>query len=74
MREPDDEPLTYFDNVGLDDLTVARLMEVCEGAKASPAAVIAAIVRDVLEDDADAHDPAEGNDETLRRDANHDLH
>jgi hypothetical protein len=45
--------------VTLDDLTVARLMELADVCHAPPAVVIAAIVRDVLEDDARAHGEAE---------------
>lgn len=73
VTNPDetDEPMTVFDGVALDDVTMARLMEVCEGAKAPPAAIIAAIVRDVLADDAEAH---AGEPETVRPDANKDLH
>lgn len=58
--------------VGLDDLTVARLMEIADDAKLHPAQLIAAIVRDVLEDDAIAH-AADKSDMVIRRDANKDL-
>lgn len=52
----DDEDQTVFP-VALDDKTVARLMEICDEAKAPPAAVIASILHDVLEDDAFENDP-----------------
>jgi len=42
-------------HIFLDDVTVARLIEVAESCHASPRQIIAAIVRDVLEDDALAH-------------------
>ena len=41
--------------IALDDLTLARLMELADMHHALPEAIIAAIVRDVLEDDAVAH-------------------
>lgn len=72
MRRPEQDDLTYFDGIGLDDVTVARLIEVCEAAKAPPKAVIAAIVRDVLEDD--ALQSADAGAEIITRRANHDLH
>lgn len=66
----DDEDQTIFP-VALDDKTVARLMEICDEAKAAPAMVIASILHDVLEDDATEHDPEEP---TYRRpNANRDL-
>jgi hypothetical protein len=49
-----DEPATVFE-VMLDDLTVARLIEISDLCHADPATVIASIVRDVLEDDARMH-------------------
>lgn len=70
LYDPDDE-VTVFDGVGFDDVTVARLLELCECAKAPPQAIIAAIVRDVLEDDAREHD--DGPD-VIRADANRDMH
>lgn len=51
----DDEPQTVF-SVALDDPTVARLLELADACHAPPAVVIAALVRDVLEDDAMAHE------------------
>ena len=51
--EPDDE-VVYF-NVPLDLATVAWVCEVAEGCHASPAAVIASLLRDVRVDDQNAH-------------------
>jgi len=45
-----------FFRIGLDDLTVARLLELADICQCDPTQVISAIVRDVLEDDARAHD------------------
>jgi hypothetical protein len=42
--------------VVLDDLTTARLLELADMQHASPNTMIAAIVRDVLQDDAEQHD------------------
>lgn len=66
-----DEQVTVIDGVPFDDITFARLIEVAEAAGAPMRAVISAIVRDVLEDDAQAHDEAPG---IVRPNANHDLH
>jgi len=41
--------------VALDDLTVARLIELADMLHADPATIVASIVRDVLEDDAKMH-------------------
>lgn len=74
MRQPSydpDDQVTIFDGIGLDDVTVARLMEVCGAANAPPAAIIASIVRDVLEDDAAMHDDGPV---IVRGNANNDLH
>jgi len=49
------EPKTHF-RVAFDDLTTARLLELADHCQTDPNNVIAAIVRDVLEDDAIAHD------------------
>jgi hypothetical protein len=49
------EPKTHF-RVGFDDLTTARLLELADHCQTDPNSIIAAIVRDVLEDDAAAHD------------------
>lgn len=46
---------TVFFRVPIDDATVARLMTVADEAHADPATIIAAIVRDVLEDDELTH-------------------
>ena len=46
--------LTEF-RILLDDETVARLMEVADQAHAPPEIILSAIVRDVLEDDFEAH-------------------
>lgn len=43
-------------SVKLDDLTLARLVELADNCHALPEAIIAAIVHDVLEDDALAHE------------------
>jgi len=43
--------------VWLDDLSIARLMEMADDCHATPEQVIASIVHDVLEDDANAHTP-----------------
>lgn len=64
---------TLVDGVPFDDVTFARLCEVCDGAGAPMQAVIAAIIRDVLEDDAVAHDPCLGLD-VVRSSSNNDLH
>ena len=40
----------------LDDLTLARLLEVADGCQCDPSLVASAMLRDVLEDDARAHD------------------
>lgn len=66
------EETTVVNGVPFDDVTFARLCEVCEGACAPMQAVIAAIVRDVLEDDALAHDPC--TPDVVRPDSNNDLH
>jgi hypothetical protein len=66
-----DDEITEFDGVGLDDLTVARLMALCESVGAPPRLVIAAIVRDVLEDDARNHAEPPG---VVRAGTNNDLH
>lgn len=42
----------------LDDVTTARLVELADMCHAQPSEIIAAIVRDVLEDDARAHEIA----------------
>lgn len=52
--EDDHEELVLF-TIALDDVTVARLMEVADNAHADPRKVAAAIIRDVLEEDAQAH-------------------
>ena len=49
-----DDDLTFF-RVGLGDEATARLLEICEEAHATPAAMIAALVTDVLRDDFAAH-------------------
>lgn len=50
--------LTYF-RIGLDDETVARLIEICDEAHCDPAIMIASIIATVLEDDFEAeHQPA----------------
>lgn len=49
------EPKTLF-RVALDDITVARLIELADICQADPRSVIAAIIKDVLEDDARAHE------------------
>lgn len=56
MSTPDDDidDLTHFD-VGLDDVTVGRLMEVANLSHVPPRQLIAAIVADVLADDFRAH-------------------
>lgn len=41
--------------VVLDDLTIARLIELADMLHADPATIVASIVRDVLEDDARMH-------------------
>jgi len=46
--------LTYF-RIGLDDETVARLMEICDEAHVEPAVRKAALVSGVLEEDFEAH-------------------
>jgi hypothetical protein len=46
--------LTEF-RVLLDDVTVARLMEIADAAHALPEAIIACIIHDVCEDDWHAH-------------------
>lgn len=46
--------LTFF-RIGLDDETVARLMEICDEAHVEPGAMIAALVSGVLEEDFEAH-------------------
>lgn len=66
----DDEDQTVF-LLALDDKTVARLMEICDLAKSPPAMVIASILHDVLEDDAQAHDLE--TPDIVRRCANKDL-
>lgn len=55
VRIPGTNPRTLF-RIALDDVTVARLIELAEACGADPNIVAAAIVRDVLEDDALAHD------------------
>lgn len=55
MQIVDNEPRTPF-RVLLDDLTVARLIELAEVCHTDPSNVISAIVKDVLEDDARVHD------------------
>lgn len=50
---PDQERTTF--TVALDDLTVARLMEMADICHTHPCILIAAMVHDVLEDDAKAH-------------------
>lgn len=52
--EDDQEELVLF-TIALDDVTVARLMEIADNAHADPRKVAAAIVKDVLEDDARQH-------------------
>jgi hypothetical protein len=42
--------------ITLDDLTTARLLELADVCQCDPTKVISAIVKDVLEDDARAHD------------------
>jgi len=54
MQLKHDEPRTIFP-VKLDGLTTARLMKIADIAHASPSSLIAAIVHDVLEDDARMH-------------------
>jgi hypothetical protein len=49
-----DQAQTTF-TVALDDVTVARLMEVADECHAHPCSLIAAMVHDVLEDDARMH-------------------
>lgn len=48
------DEMTQF-RVRLDDETVARLIAIADACHAQPAELIAAIVHDVLEDDALAH-------------------
>lgn len=57
MRETD---LRNPFRVLLDDLTVARLLELADICQTDPAKVISAIVKDVLEDDARAHGDVPG--------------
>jgi len=46
----------YIDEVAnLDDVDISRLMELADACHATPVQIIAAIVHDVLEDDAVAH-------------------
>lgn len=40
----------------LDDVTLARLLEVADGCQCDPSLVASAMLRDILEDDARAHD------------------
>jgi hypothetical protein len=61
VEDDDDHGATF--RVTLDDVTVARLMEIADACHAPPTAVIAALVRDVLEDDALAH--GEGTDDLM---------
>lgn len=49
------DPRTYF-RVGLDDLTVARLMEFADSIGQDPSIVIACLIHDVMEDDARMHE------------------
>jgi len=65
----DDEELTEFP-VFLDDVTTARLLELSEAIKVAPSVLIASMIHDVLEDDANSHDKLA---DVLRRNANHDL-
>ena len=51
-RNPDGEAVLQ---IPLDDLTVARLMEVADVCHAPPELVAASILHDVLEDDAEQH-------------------
>lgn len=51
-----DEQLRHAFRVRLDDITVARLLELADICQCDPTQVISAIVKDVLEDDARAHD------------------
>lgn len=72
----DDESTTAFE-VRLDDLTMARLLEIAESGKIPPAMLIASIVADVLEDDALAHPDGDVDTEAetvVRPSANKDLH
>lgn len=72
----DDEPITYFDGVGFDDVSMARLMELSEKTKVPPRLLIASIVKKVLEDDYVA-ECSRGDDDTdtiYRKNANKDLH
>ena len=55
--EEDETDVVYF-SVPLDLKTVAWLMDVCEGAHAPPMIVLAAMIRDLREDDEAAHDMA----------------
>lgn len=50
----DDEELTFF-RVGLPDVAVARLLELCEESHAEPRHMIAALLIDVLNEDFEAH-------------------
>ena len=50
---PDQKRTTFV--VELDDVTVARLMEVADNCHAHPCTLISAMVHDVLEDDELAH-------------------
>lgn len=54
MAIRDDDDLTYF-RVGLEDDEVAMLCELAEACHAPPAAVMKAIIRDVLVDSIEEH-------------------
>lgn len=66
-----EERVTVVNGIPFDDVTFARLCELCEEAKAPMQSVIASIVAGVLEDDANAHSEEPG---IVRPDSNHDLH
>jgi len=51
-----DDQLRHAFRVRLDDITVARLLELADICQCDPTQVISAIIKDVLEDDARAHD------------------
>lgn len=51
-----DQEQKYPLRLMLDDLTLARLLEVAIGCQDDPSRVAANMLRDILEDDARAHD------------------
>ena len=54
-QESQDEPLTTF-RVALDDATVAKLMEFADLCHAPPVTLMAAIIREFLENHSEAHE------------------